>query len=708
MDLDSIFNPKTVALVGATESERSVGAAVAGNLISSWDPERLFFVNPKRSEIFGIPTYPDLKSIPNPPELVVLATPAATIPGLVNEAGECGAGGVIVISAGFKESGPEGKILEQEVFRAAQNHKLRVIGPNCLGVMSPHIGLNATFASSIAKPGDVAFLSQSGALCTAILDWSFQEKVGFSGFVSIGSMADVDWGDLIRYYGKDPLTKSLVIYMETVGNPKSFMHAAREVAPHKPIIIIKAGRTAAAAKAACSHTGSLAGSSEVLSAAFRQVGALQVNTVEELFGMAETLSKQPIPKGPRLAILTNAGGPGVLATDALVENGGSLAELSQETLSALNEILPGPWSHGNPVDILGDAGPERYAKAVEILSKDPGLDGLLVILTPQSMTDPSATASRLRPYANLGAIPILASWMGGAEIDNGKSALNDYGIPTFRYPDTAVRAFDYLWKYGRYLSNLEQSAAVAEKDPLEIAGVSAGADLMVDKILETGRIRHSSALPELESKLVLQEYGIPTSKMVWVDHEDHLAEAVEKVGFPVVMKLHSWTITHKSDVDGVQLRIQNYEEALAAFGRIRKGAIGAGGPSAFEGVTVQPMLSGSKGWELILGAKRDDQFGPVILFGSGGELVEIQGDRALALPPLNKALALDLIQQTRIYKGLNGFRDRKPVNLDKLLDVITRFSSLVQNHPDIREMEINPLFASDEQIIALDARIIIG
>lgn len=707
MELDSIFKPESVALVGATESAQSVGAALARNLISGMNPDHLFLINPKRETIFGCPAYRNLDAIPVKPDLVVIATPAPTIPQLVEDAGICGARGVIIISAGFKETGPEGLELEKQVFQAAKKHKLRVIGPNCLGVMSPRIGLNATFASDMAKPGNVAFLSQSGALCTAILDWSFQEKVGFSGFVSIGSMADVDWGDLIRYYGQDEDTHSLVIYMETIGNAESFMSAAREVAPHKPIIVIKAGRTEEAAKAACSHTGSLAGSADVLEAAFRQVGALQVNTVEELFGMAEVLSKQPIPKGPRLGILTNAGGPGVLATDALIENGGRLAELSPETLTALNEILPGPWSHGNPVDILGDAGPERYAKAVEILSADPGLDGLLVILTPQSMTDPSATASRLRPFAKSMNKPILACWMGGAEIENGKSSLNDSGIPTFRYPDTAVRAFDYLWKYGSYLKSLKQSVEASSQAPQELAQVSEDSVNKVSEVIRAGRIRKALTLPELESKQILREYGIPVHSIEWAPDEAAVVSIAQKMGYPLVMKLHSWTITHKSDVGGVQLNLQSEEEVLSAFRKIRQGALQAGVESGFEGVTLQPMTFTRDGWELILGSRNDAQFGPVILFGAGGEWVELMQDRSLALPPLNHELALGLMRRTRIYRGLKGFRGRLPVNLDILADIIIRFSALALNHSEIQDIEINPLYVDSEKIVALDARVVL-
>src|SRR5690349_17031370 len=445
--LDVFFSPRTVAVVGATENAGSVGRTLLWNLVTSPFGGTVYPVNPKRASVLGVKAYPSVSEIPEAVDLAVIVTPPPSIPGIIRECGENGVRGAIVISAGFKEVGPEGAALEQQLLHEAQAADIRVIGPNCLGVMAPLTGLNATFATTIARPGSVGFISQSGALCTAVLDWSLQEMVGFSAFVSVGSMADIGWGDLIYYLGNDPKTRSIVIYMESIGNARSFLSAAREVALNKPIIVIKPGRTAAAAKAAASHTGSLTGSDEVLEAAFRRSGVLRVNNIADLFYMAEVLSKQPSPKGPRLTIVTNAGGPGVLATDALITGGGELADLSPEAMEEYNKVLPTTWSHNNPVDIIGDASPERYAKSVEIAAKDPNTDGLLVVLTPQAMTDPTQTAEHLRPYAKLEGKPILASWMGGTDVAAGEQILNRAGIPTFPYPDTAARAFNYMWQY---------------------------------------------------------------------------------------------------------------------------------------------------------------------------------------------------------------------------------------------------------------------
>src|SRR6516225_1720426 len=461
--LDVFFSPKSVAVIGATENQGTVGRTLLWNLVTSPFGGTVYPVNPKRSSVLGVKAYPSISAIPEPVDLAVVVTPPPSIPGIIRECGENGVRGAVVISAGFKEIGAEGAALEQKLLEEAQAANIRVIGPNCLGVISPLSGLNATFATTIARPGSVGFISQSGALCTAVLDWSLKEMVGFSAFVSVGSMVDVGWGDLIYHLGNDPKTRSIVIYMETIGNARSFLSAAREVALNKPIIVIKPGRTAAAAKAAASHTGSLTGSDEVLESAFRRCGVLRVATIAALFYMAEVLSKQPRPQGPRLTIVTNAGGPGVLATDALITGGGELADLTPETIEAYNAVLPPTWSHNNPVDIIGDASPERYAKALEIAAKDKNSDGLLVILTPQAMTDPTRIAEQLKPLAKLEGKPVLASWMGGVDVAAGESILNRANIPTFSYPDTAARAFNYMWRYSYNLKGLYETPSLPEE-----------------------------------------------------------------------------------------------------------------------------------------------------------------------------------------------------------------------------------------------------
>jgi acetyltransferase len=699
--LDAIFHPSTVAVVGATEKEGSVGRTVLWNLISTSFGGTVFPVNPKRPNVLGIKAYPNLAAVPDELDLVVVVTPATTVPGIITQCVEVGARGVIVISAGFKEIGPEGSELERQVLAEARRGQIRIIGPNCLGLMNPLTGLNATFATTLARPGKVGFISQSGALCTGILDWSLHENVGFSAFVSIGSMLDVGWGDLIYHLGNDRNTESIVIYMETIGDPRAFLSAAREVGWSKPIIVIKPGRTEDAARAASSHTGSLTGSDEVLEAAFRRCGVLRVNSIAELFYMAEVLAKQPRPKGPRLTIVTNAGGPGVLATDALITNGGELTELSQETFNALDEFLPGPWSRNNPIDILGDASPERYASAVEVVARDPGSDGLLVVLTPQAMTDPTQTAEQLRPYAQSTDKPVLASWMGGADVAAGAAILNQANIPTFPYPDTAARVFNYMWRYSYNLAGLHESSMLPP-DSRDFIPDRSKANSIVEHARESGR----TLLTEAESKQLLAAYGIPTVETRVATIPDDAVKHAEDIGYPVVLKLHSETLTHKTDVGGVQLNLVDADAVRGAFGRIEYTVREKAGAEHFLGVTVQPMIR-VDGYEIIIGSSLDPQFGPVLLFGTGGQLVEVFKDRALALPPLTSALARRLMEQTKIYAALKGVRGREAINLAALEELLVRFSRLSVEQEWIAEMDINPLLASPKRLVALDARVVL-
>ncbi len=699
--LDAIFSPKNVAVIGATESVGTVGRTILWNLISNPFGGAVFPVNPKRPSILGIKAYPNIRSVPEVCDLAVIITPAPTIPGIIQECVEAGVKGAIIISAGFKETGPEGLALEQQILSIARKANMRIIGPNCLGVMNPLTGLNATFASTIARPGNVGFLSQSGALCTAVLDWSIKENVGFSSFVSIGSMLDVGWGDLIYYLGDDPHTTSIVIYMETIGDARAFLSAAREVALTKPIIVIKPGRTSGAAKAAASHTGSLTGSDEVLEVAFRRSGVLRVNTIAELFYMAEVLAKQPRPKGKRLTILTNAGGPGVLATDELIMNGGELAEISDEAMEEFNKILPAAWSHNNPVDIIGDASPERYAKALEIAANDPNSDGLLVILTPQAMTDPTQTAEQLKPFATKLGKPVLASWMGGNEVAPGEMILNRANIPTFPYPDTAARMFDYMANYANILKGLYETPEMDGSGGENNQNRGLATEL-IQKVRSSGR----TLLTEHESKLLLSYYGIPTIETRIATDSDKAVTAAREIGFPVVLKLHSETITHKTDVGGVKLNLQDEDEVRAAFNAIHNSVKKIAGENNFLGVTVQPMAK-LEGYELIVGSSIDPQFGPVLLFGLGGQLVEVFKDRALALPPLNNVLARRMMERTKVNVALKGVRGRQSVNMSELEYILVKFSQLVSEQTWVKELDINPLIASPEQVIALDARVVL-
>ena len=699
--LNAFFEPESIAVIGATEKAGSVGRTILWNLINNPFGGTVFPINPKRASVLGIKAYPNLAALPQPVDLAVIVTPAPMVPGLIDECVETGVKGAIIISAGFKETGAQGAEMERQILEQARRGKLRLIGPNCLGVMSPLTGVNATFAGAMARPGHVGFISQSGALCTAVLDWSLNANVGFSAFVSIGSMVDVNWGDLIDYLGSDPQTTSIVLYLETIGDARSFLSAAREVARTKPIIVIKAGRSQEAALAATSHTGALAGSYEVFDAACRRSGVLTVNHIDELFSLADVLAQQPRPKGPRLTILTNAGGPGVLATDALISAGGQLADLSHQSKAALDQLLPAHWSHNNPVDVLGDADPERYARALEIAAQDPNSDGLLVILTPQAMTDPTLTAERLKLYAKQTGKPILASWMGGAEVSSGTKILSQAGIPTFPYPDTAAQAFASMW---HYISNLR---GVYETPLPSLQLDEDGPDQsLMTKLIETSRQAGRTLLTEVESKQLLAAYGIPTVETRVATSEHEAVRCAEEIGYPVVLKLLSETITHKTDVGGVQLHLSGPDAVCNAYRSIATAVADRVGIEHFQGVTVEPMIS-RDGYELILGSSLDPQFGPVLLFGSGGQLVEVYRDRALALPPLTSTLALRMMEQTRIFTALKGARGRPPVDLDALEQLLVRFSYLVAEQRWIKEIDINPLLASPEGLLALDARVVL-
>jgi len=694
-----MFRPRSVAVIGATEAPGSVGRTLLFNLVSSPFGGTIYPVNPKRSNVLGIRAYPSIKEVPDPIDLAVVVTPAPTVPGVIGECAEAGIGNAIIISAGFKELGADGQALEQQILERARTSGMRIVGPNCLGVMNPMTGLNATFAHGTARPGRIAFVSQSGALCTAILDWSLAEQVGFSAFVSIGSMMDVSWGDLIDYLGDDHNTQAILLYMESIGDARSFLSSAREVALSKPIIVIKAGRTPAAAKAAASHTGSLAGSDAVLDAAFKRAGVLRVDTIEELFGMAEVLAKQPRPKGPRLTIVTNAGGPGVLATDALLLAGGRLAEIDPSSMGRLNEVLPAAWSHGNPIDILGDGTPDRFAQSVDIVSKDPNSDGMLVILTPQDMTEPTQTAERLKGFA-LGAKPLLASWMGGPMVRAGEDILNRAGIPTFAYPDAAAKAFADMWRYAHNLEELYETPLPSAAGDAPIRREEA------EGILERARKAGRRLLDEVESKQVLAAYAIPVVSTQAASTADEAVQYAQKIGYPVVLKLRSATITHKSDVGGVALDLRDDAMVRAAFDSMRSAVTELKGPQDFLGVSVQTMVRGD-GYELILGSSLDEQFGPIILFGHGGTLVETLKDSAVALPPLTATLARRLICETRISKAFNGIRGRKALDMGRLEQILVRFSQLVVEQPWIAECDINPLLVSADQMVALDARILL-
>ncbi|HZZ80562.1 MAG TPA: bifunctional acetate--CoA ligase family protein/GNAT family N-acetyltransferase [Gemmataceae bacterium] len=732
LSLDPFFRPASVAVVGASVTPGAVGSIIMRNLLANPFGGVVYPVNPKRKAVHGVLCYPSLRDLPEAVELAVIATPAATVPATIQQCVERGIKAAIVISAGFSELGAEGRKLEKQIRDIALG-KMRIVGPNCLGIIHPSSGMNASFASSMPQTGRVALLSQSGAICTSILDWARERNVGFSTFVSVGTMLDVDFADLIDYFGDDPATRSIVLYMESVGDVKRFVSAARAVARSKHVIVVKAGRHEAGAKAAASHTGALAGSDAVFDAAIRRAGVLRVSTIPDLFNMAEILAHQPAPRGPNLAIITNAGGPGVMATDALMLDGGQLAPLSPESLDGLNKVLPPFWSHGNPIDVLGDATPERYKQAMEICAKDPNVQGLLVLLTPQAMTDPTLTARQVAPLGKIEGKPVLASWMGGADVREGRGILGAAGIASFDAPEAAINAFLHLVQYRRNQELLyEQPAALPEDWQPNQARVRT----LIDAVRKSNR----TLLTEYEAKELLGCYGIPTVPTVNAPTVDDAVIEARRVGYPVVVKLWSEVITHKTDAGGVMLNLADDDAVRSAFARIKENALaysrrkregeapaepvsdvkslqGTGSapasPSqhldseAFLGVTVQPMIR-MKGYELIVGSSVDAQFGPTILFGSGGVLVEVFKDRALGLPPLNRTLARRLIERTQIYKALQGIRGQPAIPMDQLETLLVRFSYLLCDFLDIQEIDINPLLASPEGLLALDARVLLA
>jgi acetyltransferase len=696
--LDPLFHPQSVAVFGASATPGSVGNILMRNLLENPFGGVVYPINPKRRAVQGVYCYPNLDALPEKVELAVIATPAATVPNLVRTCVDRDVPAAIIISAGFAELGAEGRKLEDEI-RGIAHGKMRIVGPNCLGIIHPPSNLNASFAASMAAPGKVALLSQSGAICTAILDWARQAHVGFSSFVSVGSMLDVDFADLIDHFADDPVTQSIVLYMESIGNVRKFLSAARSVSRTKPIIVVKAGRHEAGARAAASHTGAMAGADAVFDAAFRRAGVLRVESIPDLFHMSEILAMQAPPSGAALAVLTNAGGPGVMATDALMLGGGQLASLSPETLTALNAALPPFWSHANPIDLLGDAAPERYRLAVEVCAKDANVQGLLVLLTPQAMTDPTQTARQLEPFAHLPNKPLLACWMGGVAVREGIELLNRTGIPTFDAPESAIRAFLHMVQYRRNQELLYETPTALPEYILPDSG-------RVRRIFGRVRAAGRALLTEIEAKEVLAAYDVPVVMPIACRTVDEAIEAAKKLGYPVVLKLLSSTVTHKSDVGGVQLNLADEKAVRVAYAAIENNVASRGKANAFEGVSVQAMIR-ERGYELIIGSSLDRQFGPVILFGCGGILVEVFKDRALGLPPLNRTLARRLMERTKIYEALQGVRGQKAVNLEALEALLAHFSQLLVDFPEIQEVDLNPVLAAPERVVALDARLLL-
>ncbi|MBN2476875.1 MAG: bifunctional acetate--CoA ligase family protein/GNAT family N-acetyltransferase [Pirellulales bacterium] len=700
-NLDKIFRPQRVAVIGASDAPTSVGYTVLKNLVGSGFRGVVYPVNPKREAVQGIHAYRDVPSLPHPPDLAVVCTPASTVPGIVRACGEAGTRGMVIISAGFREIGEEGRQLEQKVLEEKNKFNgMRILGPNCLGIIVPSISLNASFATATPSAGHVGFISQSGALCTSVLDWAIDEGIGFSYFVSVGNMLDVSMGDLIDYFGSATETRSIILYIESINEAREFVSAARAFARTKPIVAYKAGRFTESAAAAASHTGAMAGVDAVYEAAFQRAGIERIFQIEDMFDCAELLARQTPPKGDRLAIVTNAGGPGVMTTDALIDRAGRLAKLSDETIQQLNAILPTCWSHGNPVDVLGDAPPDRFARPIEIVLKDKGVDAVLVILTPQAMTDPTATARAVSQAAAKAHKPVLAAWMGGRVVSEGIELLSEAGIPTYTTPEQAVRAFMHLVSYARNLETLHETPrdipVAFSLDRKRLRGV-------FDTILTEG----SEILSENVSKAFLESYEIPVTKPYSARTAEEAVEVARRCGYPVVMKIHSPQITHKTDVGGVALDLPSDEVVREAFEKMTSQARQMKPDAEIMGVTVQKMMTYPNSFELILGTKKDPVFGPVIMVGMGGTAAELFRDRALALPPLSESLARTMLRSLKSWPLLQGYRGKPGANIDRLIEILMRFSYLVADYPEIKELDINPLLVTPKDVIALDARVVI-
>ncbi len=699
--LDSIFKPKRIALIGVSNNPNSVGGITLRNLVGGGYNGVVYPVNPKREAVFGIPCYPDVKSLPKVPDLAVIMTAAKFVPQLVRECGEVGIHGIIIMSAGFKEAGEEGKKLEEEVkTQKTKFPDMRVIGPNCLGILVPGLSMNVSFANGMPEKGHVAFISQSGALCTSVLDWAYESHIGFSYFVSIGNSMDVNFGDLIDYFGQDPNTKSIVLYVESLSNARTFMSAARAFSREKPIIVYKSGRFPESAAAAASHTGALASEDSIYDAVFRRAGLARVYDFGNIFDFTDLVGRKRIPKGNRLVIVTNAGGPGVMATDSLISWGGKLVKLSDETMDKLNEYLPPFWSRGNPVDVLGDATPERFARATEIVLEDKEVDAVLVLLTPQAMTAPTETAEAIAQMASKTSKTIMAAWLGGASMNGGIQVFNKAGISNYPTPEQAIRAFMTLSHYAQNLKMLFET-------PKEVP-VSFQYDRhelrkkYLEKVFPKAKI-----LNEDDSKMLVNDYGIDTTHPTPAYNEDEAVEIAKKKGYPVVLKIYSPDITHKSDVGGVALNIKDDEMVRATFKNMVNTAAEKRPDAKIEGVTVQRMVDTKDAVELILGTKKDPTFGTVMLVGMGGTSAELFKDKRLEFPPLNESLAQQMLESLRIYPLLEGYRGASRKNIEKLVEVLIRMSYLAADYPEIKELDINPLIVTPTDVIALDARIVV-
>ena len=698
-NLNYLFEPQSIAVIGASQKPHSVGATVLNNLVVGGFAGAIMPVNPKYEILDGLPVYHSVAKLPNAPDLAVICTPPATVPGLIRELGERGTRAAIVLTAGLGSmKNSAGKTLKQAMLDAARPHLLRILGPNCVGLLVPKIGLNASFAHTGALPGKIAFVSQSGALVTGILDWAKTRGIGFSKFVSLGDKADVDFGDVLDYLASDPDTKAILLYIEDLQAARKFMSAARAAARSKPVLVLKAGRAPEGAKAAASHTGALAGSDAVYDAAIRRAGMLRVLTTKDLFDAVETLAHTRPITGDRLVIMTNGGGPGVMATDALIDQHGNLATLSDDTLRKLNELLPATWSHGNPVDIIGDAPADRYVHTLEVLLAGKESDAILFIHAPSAIVPSSDIAIAVAPIAKNAGKNILACWLGGESVAQARSTFSDAGIPTYDTPEDAVRGFMQIVQYRRNQALLMEAPPSASG---ELVSDVVRARKIAQDVLADGR----SMLSEAEAKNLLAAYGIPVIETAVAHSVDEAVQLGEKIGFPVAIKILSADVTHKSDVGGVALDLETPDALRLAAQAMQKRVKELLPAAQVQGFTVQAMARHSDARELIVGVATDPTFGPIILFGHGGTAVEVTADRAIGLPPLNMVLARDLVSRTRVAKLLAGYRNFPPADMDAIYRTLVQVSRLIIDVPEIVELDINPLLAHANGVIALDARI---
>lgn len=699
--LNVLFSPQSVAVFGASDRLDSVGGVVFENLRTGGFAGPVIPINPKRDSVQGVPAFSSLDKVGQPIDLAVICTPAATVPDIIDQCGKLGVKGAIILTAGFSEGGAEGKALEKKLLEAAAQYGLRFIGPNCLGAMRPGIGFNATFNRGIAKPGKLALVSQSGALCTAILDWATVNDVGFSSVISMGASADVDFGEILDFLVHDSQTESILLYIEGIRHSRSFMSALRAAARIKPVIAVKVGRHEAGMKAAQSHTGALVGGDDVFDAALKRAGVVRVQSVTQLFAVATALTSRYRKCGNRLAIVTNAGGPGVIATDRATDVGLTLATLSEKTMDILNQALPPTWSHSNPVDVIGDATAERYEAAIAACLEDANVDGVLTILTPQAMTAPTAVAEKVIGLANSHSKPLLACWMGEAQVAEARKLLSHARIPQYRSPELAVETFSFIADFYRNQKMLMQfpEPLSHHADP-DIEG----ARMLIEDAMAEGR----TVLSEMESKALLSAFRIPVAQTIVARTSSEALMIAQQLGYPVAMKIHSPDITHKSDVGGVRLNLANGPEVRAAYHDMMERVRKVKPEARIEGVAIQPMVKKPNGRELMVGIVADPVFGPVITFGAGGTAVEVLSDRAVSLPPLNQHLVENLISGTRVSKMLKAFRNMPAVDMDGLETLLLRVSEMVCELPWIKEMDINPLIIDENGALAADARVIIG